>query len=259
MAKGIKYYRLRKVKRQGKRDGRDWQWKPWRPFPGWPLWETKEPDPPVAQKEPSQYESKLISIAHENLERIANDWAKEDEKLTEEYCNAKDKKEALESKIAKEYEGFELLINTPGVFIGKTRRGITLKERGIKKLEAPLLNLKNISILSRGVTISSNVVEYCAEKGIPIDFVGFNGKPYAKVYPLQSSLASLGIAQLKAFENGKASALAKCFTSGKIRNQINLAKYYYKYRKGRDEDFTAIFDEKVTSMESFVKEVRTLH
>lgn len=104
MAKGIKYYSLREVKRQGKRDGRDWQWKPWRPFPGWPLWETKEPDPPVAQKEPSQYESKLISIAHENLERIANDWAKEDEKLTEEYCNAKDKKEALESKIAKEYK-----------------------------------------------------------------------------------------------------------------------------------------------------------
>ncbi len=158
-----------------------------------------------------------------------------------------------------ESEGFELLINTPGVFIGKTRRGITVKERGIKKHEAPLLNLKNISILSRGVTISSNVVEYCAEKGIPIDFVGFDGRPYAKVYPLQSPSAFLGIAQLKAFDNGKACVLAKCFTSGKIRNQINLTKYYSKYRKGRDEDFTAIFDEKVTSMESLVKEIRTLH
>ncbi|MFN3479763.1 MAG: group II intron reverse transcriptase/maturase [Thermodesulfovibrionales bacterium] len=158
-----------------------------------------------------------------------------------------------------ESEGFELLINTPGVFIGKTRRGITVKERGIKKHEAPLLNLKNISILSREVTISSNVVEYCAEKGIPIDFVGFDGKPYAKVYPIQSPSASLSIAQLKAFNNGKACVLAKCFTSAKIRNQINLTKYYSKYRKGRDEDFTSIFDEKVSSMELLVKEVMTLN
>jgi group II intron reverse transcriptase/maturase/CRISPR-associated endonuclease Cas1 len=191
------------------------------------------------------------------------------------YCRRKRKEKALRKfqkplkrdlikKKKREYqklesEGFELLVTTPGVFIGKTRRGISIRERGVKRHEAPLLNLKNISILSRGVTISSNVVEYCAEKGIPIDFVGFDGKPYAKVYPLQSSSASLGIAQLKAFENGKACALAKCFASGKIRNQINLAKYYYKYRKGRDEDFTTIFDEKVTSMESLVKEVRTLH
>jgi CRISPR-associated protein Cas1 len=103
------------------------------------------------------------------------------------------------------------------------------------------------------------VVEYCAEREIPIDFAGFDGKPYAKIYPLQSAPASLGIAQLKAFENGKAHILAKAFVLGKIRNQINLAKYYNKYRKGRDEDFTAIFGERVNSMESLVKEAKSLH
>jgi group II intron reverse transcriptase/maturase/CRISPR-associated endonuclease Cas1 len=158
-----------------------------------------------------------------------------------------------------ESEGFELLINTPGVFIGKTKRGISIKERGIKKCEAPLLNLKNISILSRGITISSNVVEYCMEKGIPIDFLGFDGKPYAKIYPFQSASASIGIAQLKAFENGKAQALARCFALGKIRNQINLVKYYHKYRKEQDDDFTEIFTGKITSMESLAKEARNIH
>lgn len=158
-----------------------------------------------------------------------------------------------------ESEGFELLITTPGVFIGKTRKGISIKERGIKRHEAPLLNLKNISILSRGVTISSNVVEYCAERGIPIDFIGFNGKPYAKVYSPQSTPASLGIAQLKAFENGKAQTLARCFALGKIRNQINLVKYYHKYRKEQDDDFTEIFTGKMASMESLAKEARNIH
>jgi group II intron reverse transcriptase/maturase/CRISPR-associated endonuclease Cas1 len=158
-----------------------------------------------------------------------------------------------------ESEGFELLITTPGVFIGKTRKGISIKEHGVKRYEAPLLNLKNISILSGGVTISSNVIQYCAQRNIPIDFVGFDGRPYAKIYPLQSASASLGIAQLRAFENGKAHSLAKGFVSGKIRNQVNLAKYYHKYRKGRDEDFTAIFDEKISLMESLAKEARNIH
>ncbi|MEW6418846.1 MAG: CRISPR-associated endonuclease Cas1 [Nitrospirota bacterium] len=157
-----------------------------------------------------------------------------------------------------ESEGFELLVTTPGVFIGKTRRGISIKEHGVKRHEAPLLNLKNISILSGGVTISSNVIQYCAQRNIPIDFVGFDGRPYAKIYPLQSASASLGIAQLRAFENEKAHSLAKGFVSGKIRNQINLAKYYHKYRKGRDEDFTAIFDEKILLMESLAKEARNI-
>jgi group II intron reverse transcriptase/maturase/CRISPR-associated endonuclease Cas1 len=190
------------------------------------------------------------------------------------YCckKRKDSKGGIEKPIKKdpikkkkreyqklESEGFELLVTTPGVFIGKTKKGISIKEHGIKRHEAPLLNLKNISILSRGVTISSNVIEYCAESGIPINFMGFDGKPYAKIYPLKHTSASLGIAQLKAFENGKANALAKAFVQGKIRNQINLAKYYHKYRKGRDEDFTAIFDEKINLMEPLSKEARVIH
>lgn len=98
----IKYYSPGEVKQQGKKDGRSWKWK-FMP-PSWPFWETKDPDPPVNQKEHSQYEAKLISVAHENLERIGNEWSKEDEKLTAEYCNAKNKKEDLESQIEEDSE-----------------------------------------------------------------------------------------------------------------------------------------------------------
>jgi tetratricopeptide (TPR) repeat protein len=102
MARRTKYYSLREVKRQGKKDGRSWRWK-FMP-PTWPFWESKESDPPVNQKEHSQYEAKLISIAHENLERIGIEWSKEDEKLTTEYCNAKSEKERLDEKIDEEME-----------------------------------------------------------------------------------------------------------------------------------------------------------
>ncbi|MEW6213986.1 MAG: hypothetical protein AB1478_02085 [Nitrospirota bacterium] len=100
-----KYYSLRKVKRQGKKDGRSWKWK-FMP-PTWPFWETKDPDPPVNQKEHSQYEAKLISLAHGNFERLGEEWSKEDEKLTQEYCNAKGEKEDFELQIEKESEQYK--------------------------------------------------------------------------------------------------------------------------------------------------------
>lgn len=176
--------------------------------------------------------------------------------------NRKQKSDPIKRK-KREYQrlesaGFEMLITTPGVFIGKTRRGISVKEHGIKRHEAPLLNLKNISILSRGVTLSSNVIEYCTKKNISIDFIGFDGKPYAKIYAPCSVSASIGIAQLEAIENGRGCRLAKCFVSGKIRNQINLVKYYNKYRKGMDDDFNEIFDKKIRLMESLLKESRNI-
>lgn len=153
-----------------------------------------------------------------------------------------------------EAEGFELLVTTPGSFIGKTKRGIIIKQKGIKKHEASLLNLKNISILARGVTISSNVIHHCADNNIPIFFMDDNFKPYAKLYSCNSFDAATGIAQLKAYTNGKAQSLAKTFVSGKISNQINLAKYWNKYRKGCDEDYAAAYKEKITVMERLAAE-----
>lgn len=103
--KKIRYYSLREVKKVGKQDGRSWRWK-FMP-PSWPFWETKEPDPPVNQKEPSQYEATLISISHENLERTCKAWSEEDHKLTENYCNAKRQRDALKSLQEDETEEHE--------------------------------------------------------------------------------------------------------------------------------------------------------
>jgi hypothetical protein len=106
----IKHLSLREVRRTGRKDGRNWKWR-FLP-PSWPLWESKEPDPPITQKEPSQYESNLISITNQGLERLGEEWCKEDEKLKPEYCNAKDEKERLEEKIREETEQHKTAILT---------------------------------------------------------------------------------------------------------------------------------------------------
>ena len=156
-------------------------------------------------------------------------------------------------------EGFELVVHSPGAFIGKTQKGIVVKVRGAVLHEAPLANLKHIIITSLNVTLSSNVIAHAAERKIPIDFISQGGMPYARIFPFQSAHAPLQLAQLATHLESKGSILARAFVSGKIRNQMNLAKYYHKYRKGdRHEEFNKEFTKQIATMESMIREVKGL-
>jgi len=157
-----------------------------------------------------------------------------------------------------ESAGFELVITKPGVFIGRTARGVVVKEKGVKLQEKQIANLKNITILSSGVTISSNLIKFCAEENITIDFIDYSGSPYAKLSPFENTSAELGVAQLEAFRNRKAQELAKQVVIGKIVNQINIINYYSKYRLGRDKDFTAVFDSNIGAMTALSEEVENI-
>ncbi|NLW36113.1 MAG: CRISPR-associated endonuclease Cas1 [Syntrophorhabdus aromaticivorans] len=157
-----------------------------------------------------------------------------------------------------EAEGFELVIATPGVFVGKTKKGISVKKQGTKLYEAHHGNLKHIFITTKGVTLSSHVIAYCAEQEIPIDFLNYNGMPYARLYPLHGQSTELQLAQLKALAGAQGRHLAKEFVGGKIRNQLNLAKYYHKYRKTVDPEFVAVFNEKTGVMEAILDEIKKL-
>jgi CRISPR-associated endonuclease Cas1 len=128
----------------------------------------------------------------------------------------------------------ELLVNRPGLFIGKARGRIVVKQHGKNIQVIPLDPLQNITITGRGISLSSNMLYACAQKDIAIDFLRNNGKPYAKIMYSRGLSAKVGMAQLQAYQNGKGLVLARSFATGKIRNQINLIKYFEKYEKTAD-------------------------
>ncbi len=157
-----------------------------------------------------------------------------------------------------EAAGFELIVSRPGAFIGRTQKGIVVKVKGIVVHQAPLLNLKHILITSSSVTLSTNVITHAARNHIPIDFFDSGGFPYARLASFNSADYSLQRAQLAAEGTGMASELAKAFVQGKIRNQMNLAKYYHKYRKSFDEGFVIEFTANLARMEAIVAEIKAL-
>lgn len=84
----------------------------------------------------------------------------------------------------KESEVTELLVNTYGTFIGVSQKGIAVKVFGKQKTMPPTHNLRHITILSNGVSISSNAISYCMQRHIPIDYFGANGQHVASVLSL---------------------------------------------------------------------------
>lgn len=91
-------------------------------------------------------------------------------------CSNLLQKQRLLSKRKAEYqrlesENSELVIAGSGYFLGAGYRGLILKKAG-QPLKLNSAAIKHISILSGGIAISSNLVEYCSKNGIAIDFLG---------------------------------------------------------------------------------------
>lgn len=142
----------------------------------------------------------------------------------------------------RERENKELLVNTPGCFIGLTSKGVTVKQQGKIIYQQPVGALTHITIASKGITLSSNLIDYCLAHKITIDFFNSSGGHTGSILSnkfLESTLwnkqATCGME--------KRNILAAAIILGKLRNQLALVKYFHKYHKKHypylDEKFKA--------------------
>ncbi len=98
-SKEISYYSDAVVQKRGKRDGRDWRWEPF-----WPFRKPKQSDPPIDQKEPTEYEKELVKCADENLNRILQNWSESEKRLHKNCLNAEDKYKHIDADVGRDRE-----------------------------------------------------------------------------------------------------------------------------------------------------------
>lgn len=137
-----------------------------------------------------------------------------------------------------------VIVSEYGRFLSKTSERLVVKENKQVVLEVPFFDIEHITVASKGVGLSADVVRVCAEQGIPITFLGSRGEPYALLSsPALTATASTRREQYKALEDKRGVNLVKEIIDAKIHNQSALLKYAAKYRKQRDiELFTGIMD-----------------
>ena len=174
------------------------------------------------QLKKKQFTSELVAefIAQQLKDRQAAD-AMKNRKLIQER-----KKEYR--KIESQTSG--LLINKPGMFIGLTNRGITISQKGKVVAQHHPDNLSQIVITGQGVSMSSNLVGFCMNRKIPIDFFDAQGTHLGSVISSKYMQNTLWAKQAGADDLVK-NTIALGIIEGKIKNQHALLKYFNKYHK----------------------------
>ena len=103
--------------------------------------------------------------------------------------------------------------------------------------EYPLSRLRTISIARKGVTLSTNLLLACAERGIQLFILDWRGVAIAALSGLhQHAVARLRQAQFRTLEQGHPENIAAEMQYGKLRNQRAVLCYFRKYLTTRAPD-----------------------
>jgi CRISP-associated protein Cas1 len=137
----------------------------------------------------------------------------------------------------------ELTVERPGAYVGRRSERVRVSLKGETLEERPLYGLEGLVIASNGVSLSSDLVRECAERGIPIHFLSRSGTPYARLLaPGLTGTVRTRREQLLAGGDGRGVALAKAFATGKLHNQANLLRYLAKNRRAEADLYRDVRD-----------------
>ncbi len=153
----------------------------------------------------------------------------------------------------------ELIVEQFGAFIGKHSERLRIALKGETIVERPFFGLEHLLVLSGGVSLSSDAIRECAERGIQISFLSRSGQPYARlVAPGLIGTIKTRREQLMAFMDERGVTLGKAFTSGKTANQAALLKYMAKYRKETAAELYENIREAAFQIEDFTRRIEEL-
>lgn len=126
----------------------------------------------------------------------------------------------------------EVVILNFGTSLGKKSERLVIKEQGRVVEEIPFRDIASLTIATRGVSLSSDVVAECVEAGVQINFLTSGGRPYAKITsPQLTGTVITRREQILAYLDHRGPLLAKAFVEGKLKNQVNVLKYFAKSRR----------------------------
>lgn len=141
------------------------------------------------------------------------------------------------------YSNIDLMISTPGSQLGKSGDNIVIRSSGNSKKEISSDKVKNIIISSLGVTISSDLLKLCSEKEIRIDFLDGIGKPVCSVITPSSDFFFVCSEQSNLRNTTRNSIISIGLIESKVKNQINLLKYFTKNKENTNGIVKFIKDE----------------
>jgi len=152
-----------------------------------------------------------------------------------------------------------LIISDFGVFLGKHSERLVVRKGGDVVEEHPLIDLEHVLVTGAGVSVSSDLIRECCDRGICMTFLTRSGKPYAKVVsPALTATVRTRREQIAALGDSRGVTVAKAIALGKLRNQANLLRYFAKYRKESDPASFEAITERAAEIMRLEQKLRAL-
>jgi len=127
------------------------------------------------------------------------------------------------------------------------------------QIELPLFRISEIVIATRGVSMSTDLIEACCERGIKVSFLTSTGRPMAMLSsPMLTATVATRREQLSAYGDQRGAEIARAVVRGKLGNQAALLKYFGKYQKSAAPDTFAAIAESVRAITALRRNVATV-
>lgn len=136
----------------------------------------------------------------------------------------------------------QIILSGFGMFLAKKSERLLVKHGKTVFYEFPLFRLSEVVVASRGVTLSSDLIEELCQRGVRLSFLTGGGKPYAMLSsPMLTATVISRREQLAALADERGVDFARLIVRGKVANQERLLRYFGKYLKQADpERFAAV-------------------
>src|SRR6266498_1200130 len=200
-----------------------------------------EPEPQPLETQQSQ-EAPLVQIAPIDFPLQLNLFTRKTEPLKLDVIESQPWEEGTEIELD---EGIsciwnegksQVIVSGFGCFLSKKSERMLVKRSDGKVIhQFPFFRLSEVIVSSRGVGLSSDLLEELCKRGIRVAFLSGGGRPYAMITsPMLNAVVTTRRAQLEAMKDGRGLELSRAIVRGKIKNQAALLRYFGKYLKVAD-------------------------
>lgn len=154
-----------------------------------------------------------------------------------------------------------LTVTDFGSFLGLSSQCLVVKQDGEIIKEIALSHLRGISIAKSGVSVSSDLVQACANRGIKIFFLDFRSRVVSAVIGQnQHATVALRKSQFNFISNDSSCfELSKELVLNKVRNQRAVLLYFSKYLRNDVNDEYQFLMFNIRKINSLIEQIKVLH
>ncbi len=149
-----------------------------------------------------------------------------------------------------------IVVDQFGAFLGRESGRLQVRQKKKTTEEYPFFKIERIVIASPGVSLSASLIQECVKHGIALDFLGYGGRPYARLSsPELSGTVKTRREQILAYTDVRGLEFARMLVKGKLGNQVSILKYFAKYRKERDKETYSQIRQTVREVEEISSQI----